>query len=390
MRWHYRNTVLALCTLAFFVTMFGRLAISPVVPQITDEFEISNAVIGASLTGMWLAYGLAQYPSGILGDRYGERKVILTALGGTSVACLLIALAPAFWVFVITTVVLGAFAGLHYSVATTLLSRIHDNVGTAVGIHNSGATIAGLAAPVVVAWVAVTFDWRAAVMVSALIGLPAFVLFFWMVEPTAPQRPNEPMRERFKHGTLGDLLSRPAIAFALGIAIIGEFVWQAAASFLPIFLIEHAGYSSSVAAVGFSAYFVSQGVAQVGVGWASDRFGRDRATAGCLLLGAIGIALLVGESAVVVVALGIVLLGIGMSFEAALLPRMLSDLSVEERATGFGLLRTIYVITASLGSVVVGLIADAFGWAASFGFLAALLLVAFVGFVLEWFLSRTD
>ena len=390
MRWHYRNTVLALCTLAFFVTMFGRLAISPVVPQITDEFEISNAVIGASLTGMWLAYGLAQYPSGILGDRYGERKVILTALGGTSVACLLIALAPAFWVFVITTVVLGAFAGLHYSVATTLLSRIHDNVGTAVGIHNSGATIAGLAAPVVVAWVAVTFDWRAAVMVSALIGLPAFVLFFWMVEPTAPQRPNEPMRERFKHGTLGDLLSRPAIAFALGIAIIGEFVWQAAASFLPIFLIEHAGYSSSVAAVGFSAYFVSQGVAQVGVGWVSDRFGRDRATAGCLLLGAIGIALLVGESAVVVVALGIVLLGIGMSFEAALLPRMLSDLSVEERATGFGLLRTIYVITASLGSVVVGLIADAFGWAASFGFLAALLLVAFVGFVLEWFLSRTD
>jgi MFS transporter, YNFM family, putative membrane transport protein len=389
MRWHYRNTVLALCTLAFFVTMFGRLAISPVVPQITDEFEISNAVIGASLTGMWLAYGLAQYPSGVVGDRYGERKVILTALGGTSVACLLIALAPAFWVFVITTVVLGAFAGLHYSVATTLLSRIHDNVGMAVGIHNSGATIAGLSAPVVVAWVAVTFDWRAAVMVSALIGVPAFVLFFRLVEPTAPQRPNEPMRERFKLGTLGEVLSRPAIAFALGIAIIGEFVWQAAASFLPIFLIEHAGYSSSVAALGFSAYFVSQGVAQVGVGWVSDRFGRDRATAGCLLLGAIGIALLVSESAVVVVALGIVLLGIGMSFEAALLPRMLSDLSVEERATGFGLLRTIYVITASLGSVVVGLIADAFGWGASFGFLAALLLVAFVGFVLEWLLSRT-
>lgn len=198
------------------------------------------------------------------------------------------------------------------------------------------------------------------------------------------------MRERFKLDALGALLSRPTIAFALGIAIIGEFVWQAAASFLPIFLIEHAGCSSSVAALGFSAYFVSQGVAQVGVGWVSDRFGRDRSTAGCLLLGAVGIALLVRESAVVLVALGIVLLGIGMSFEAALLPRMLSDLSVEERATGFGLLRTIYVITASLGSVVVGLIADTFGWGASFGFLAALLLVAFVGFVLEWLLSRND
>jgi MFS transporter, YNFM family, putative membrane transport protein len=387
MRWHYRNTVLALCTLAFFVTMFGRLAVSPLVPMITDEFAVSNAIIGASLTGMWLAYGLAQFPSGILGDRYGERVVILTALGGTSVACLLIAVAPAFWVFLVASVVLGAFAGLHYSVATTLLSRIHDNVGTAVGVHNSGATVAGLVAPAAVTWVAVAFGWRPAVALTAGIGLLGFALFLRSVRPTEPQRPSISIREQLELHTLGELLSRPPIAFMLTAAIIGEFVWQGAASFLPVFLLEHGGYSSSIAAIGFSAYFVSQGFAQVGVGWVSDRFGRDRATAGCFLVGAAGIALLVAGSGVVATALGIALLGVGMSFEAALLPRVLSALSAEERGTGFGLIRTAYVITASLGSVVVGFVADVFGWGASFGFLAALLLVAFGLFASKWAFS---
>ncbi|APX97753.1 MFS transporter [Natronorubrum daqingense] len=386
-RWRYRNTVLALCTLAFFVTMFARVAISPVVPQIIAAFEVSNTAIGAALTGMWVAYGLVQFPSGVVGDRFGERVVILTALGGTAVACLLIAGAPVFVVFVAATIVLGAFAGLHYSVATTLLSRIHDNVGTAVGIHNSGATIAGLVAPGIVTWLTVAFGWRVALASTAVVGAAAFALFYAFVEPTEPQRPSVSMREQFDFRALAELLSRPAITFMVLVAIVGEFVWQGAASFLPMFLIEHREYSSSLAAVGFSAYFVSQGFAQVGVGWVSDRFGRDLATAGCFLLGALGLALLVVGPGLAAAALGVLLLGVGMSFEAPLLPRILSRLSEAERGTGFGLIRTVYVLTASVGSLVVGFTADVFGWGVSFGLLAVLLLLVFASFVLTWVFS---
>lgn len=80
MPWRYRDSVLTLCTFAFFVTMVGRLAISPVIPEIIETFSVSNAVVGFALTGMWLAYGLAQYPSGVLAERYGERKIILIAV----------------------------------------------------------------------------------------------------------------------------------------------------------------------------------------------------------------------------------------------------------------------------------------------------------------------
>lgn len=58
MRWRYQESVLAACTLAFFVTMVGRLVVSPIVPTIAADFAISNAAIGASLTAMWGAYAL--------------------------------------------------------------------------------------------------------------------------------------------------------------------------------------------------------------------------------------------------------------------------------------------------------------------------------------------
>jgi MFS transporter, YNFM family, putative membrane transport protein len=150
-RWRYQETVLALCTLAFFATMAGRLAISPVVGQITATFGVSNSSIGVALTGMWMAYFASQYPSGILADRFGERPVILVAVGGTAVACLFLAVAPAFPFFVVGTILLGAVAGLHYSVATTLLTRTYDEIGAAIGIHNSGGPAAGLLAPPIAA-----------------------------------------------------------------------------------------------------------------------------------------------------------------------------------------------------------------------------------------------
>ena len=42
-----------------------------------DSFEITKGAIGLTLTPMWLAYAVFQFPSGLLGDCYGERTVIV-------------------------------------------------------------------------------------------------------------------------------------------------------------------------------------------------------------------------------------------------------------------------------------------------------------------------
>lgn len=378
MNWQYRHTVLLSCLLAFFVTYFGRLAISPVIPLLTAEFAITNTLVGVALTGMWLAYGLAQFPSGILADRYGERPVILVAVGGTMAMAVLLALSPVYPAFVGAAVALGGVAGLHYAVATTLLSRTFDDLGTAVGLHSVGGPLAGLVAPVAAAGIGVRWGWRPAVASTAVVGVPIFVLFALKVRPIEPRNPGKPLRERLELGPLIDLLARPSIAFPLAIAVAGTYVAQGLLSFLPAFLVSFHGYTPTAAGVAFSAFFVVRTSGQIAVGRVSDTYGRDAAIAGAMAAGAVGLPLLVAAGGLAAVAAGLVLAGVASSFFSAIDPRFMDALGDEDRGTGFGLVRTVYTVLGAAGSAGVGLTADFLGWGVAFGSLGALFLCCFL------------
>ena len=376
MRPQYRNIVLALCTFAFAATMVARLVISPVVPDITDDLAVSTGAIGLALSAMWASYALVQFPSGVLANRFGERVVILAAIGLTAVASVLLAFAPSFAVFAVMAVALGAGAGLHYTAATSFLARYFERVGRAIGIHSTGGPLAGLLAPVAAAAVGARYGWRAAIALGAVVAVPVFVLFWLRIRETPPVRENDSMRSQVHPGALKTLLSRPEIRYTTYLAVGGAFCWQATASFLPAFLIQHHGLSTATASLLFSAYFVVQGVAQPVVGGLSDRFGRDSTAAAVFGLGILGYGTLVVGSGLVVFA-AIPVIGVAMSWGAPVQSRFIDHLSESERATGFGLVRTVYMTLGASGSVVVGVVADVAGWRASFGLLVGLLVVVF-------------
>ena len=371
--WSYQGAVLGACTLAFFATMAARLAISPVVPAIGDAFSVSNSAIGLALTGMWLAYAASQFPSGLLADRYGERRIILVAVGGTAVASGLLAVAPSYPVFLVGTVVLGGVAGLHYSVATSLLTRTLPNTGSAIGIHTAGAPLAGLLIPLAAGAVGAWLGWRWALALGVLVALPTALLFAAVVRPIPPLRPDESVWGRLRVRPLFELLTRPPIARTMGLCVAGAFVWQATASFLPAFLIEYHGYTASVASALFSAYFVVQGLAQPGLGTLSDRMDRYPAAAIAVAIGVVGYVALVVGPGLWTVSAAVICTGVAMSWGAALLPTFMDHLGEDERSVGFGLIRSSYMILGAAGSVVTGAAADLLGWGPAFIGLAVLL-----------------
>lgn len=371
--WSYQGAVLGACTLAFFATMAARLAISPVVPAIGDAFAVSNGAIGLALTGMWLAYASSQFPSGLLADRYGERTVILLAVVGTAVTSGLLAATSSYTLFFVAVVALGGMAGLHFSVATSLLARIMPNTGSAIGIHNAGAPLAGVLIPTVAGALGAWLGWQWAVILGAVVALPAAVLFAVVVRPTAPARPSVSVWSRVRVRPILDLLAQPPIALTTGLSVAGEFVWQATASFLPAFLIEHHGYTEPRAGVLFSAYFVVQGLAQPAIGSFSDRVGRYPAAALSVGVGVLGYGSLVVGTGLWTVGMGLVCVGIAMGWGAALLPAFMDHLREKERSAGFGLIRTTYMILGASGSAVTGVVADVLGWEAAFLSLAGLL-----------------
>ncbi|MFP8957694.1 MFS transporter [Natrialbaceae archaeon A-CW3] len=368
-----QHEVIVLCMLGFLATMVARVVISPIVPDLTATFGVTTGAIGLALSGMWAAYAITQFPSGILGDRYGERIVILVAIAGTGLASLLLALSPSFPVFLVLVVALGGAAGLVYSAATSLVTKQADETGRAIGVYIAGGPIAGLAAPPIAAAVGAWYSWRAAIALGAVASLPVLVLFARGVEPRAPANPDVTIREQVAVEAVVDLLSRPAIVYTTVLAVLGAFTWQATASFLPAFLEEFHGYSRAQASLLFSAYFVVHGITQPLTGELSDRFSRDDAALVTMVVGVVGYGLFLVSSSLVVIGPAVVLVGLAMSWGAPLQSKFMDSLSREEQGTGFGLVRTVYMSLGSLGSVVTGVLVDIAGWQVAFGLLVVLM-----------------
>jgi len=115
------------------------------------------------------------------------------------------------------------------------------------------------------------------------------------------------------------------------------------------------------------------------MGWVSDIVGRDIVLAGLMATAAMGHGVVLVAESTLFLALGIGLIGVGISFGGVISSRIMDHLSDAERGTGFGLARTVFLLVGSLGSVVTGALADMFGWVSAFGLIIAMLLVVFKG-----------
>lgn len=373
----YRYSVLAFCLFSYFATMAARTAVSPVLPVIRDEFLVSNAAMGLVLTGMWGAYAVSSYPSGVLGDRYGERRVVLLAVGLSAVGSAFLALSPTYPVFLLSALFLGAGAGLYYPVAAMLLESLFERTGRAIGLHLTGSQLAGLVTPVVVAALAARYGWRIGIGLGVVATTAALILFAWRVEPTPASNPGVSVRGAFTTARMLPPLRNRRVLYTVALAGAGSFAWQGTATFLPTFVGAQYGFGTTTAGGLLSVFFVMLTVATPVAGSISDGISRD-GTAGLLFVVAVaGYGLLLGgvDAGLPAALAGTALVGIGMSWPAALESRMLTEFDDADRGAGFGMARGTYLLIGAGGSVGVGTLADVAGWDVAFGGLAGLLVL---------------
>ncbi|MFB6194766.1 MAG: MFS transporter [Haloplanus sp.] len=374
-QWDDRHTALSLCVGSYFAVRLAQLLVSPVVPSLREAFDISRGTVGVILTGMWLLYACSQLPSGAAGDRYGPRRVVLAALGCTAVAAVALATAPSAYTFAAFALLLGVGAGLYYTPATALLADRFEEVGGVIGIHRAGSQAAGLVAPALVAVVGARFGWRIALGSGAVVAVALLGgVLVWGSSTDRPRGATAP-----DGGTtvgpraLAGVLTRPPVAFTVGLAAIGEFVTLTTVSYLPAFLVAHHDLSLAGAGALFSAYFAVVAVLQPVSGWVSDVIGRDAVVAGLFAAGAVGYATLGTTTRLAFAVPAVALVGVAMSWGPPVQSRAVDALADAERGVGFGLVRTGYILVGALGPAVVGAVADAAGWDAGVGLLAGLL-----------------
>jgi MFS family permease len=348
------------------------VVIGPVVPGIMDAYGVSRGAVGLGLTAMWVAYALVQLPSGLLGDRHGDRLTVLGALSLTAAATLAVAAAPTFLAFGVAVAALGVGAGVYYNPATSLLDRTSEGVGGAIGVHRVGGQAAGVVAPAGAAVLVPWYGWRVTVGLG-LASVGAAALLFGRWTAGADRRTDEaPAAVPVDLSLLGRLLARRHTRQTTAAMSLVEFVGLAAMSFLPTLLIEHHGFGDQAANVAFAAFFATAALAQPVAGHLSDRVGRDSTVAVVAGVGVLGYGGLAVAGRPLLAVAGTVLAGASMSATPVVQSRMLDGLEAAERGVGFGVFRTVYLLLGATGTAVVGTVADGAGWGWAAGLLSAL------------------
>lgn len=370
-----RRITLVTAVAANFSQFGARVVISPFVLVIARTFGRTKGDIGLVLTLMWATFAVFQFPSGVFADRYGERRIILLSLGLTAIGSGLVGLSPTYTTFILAALTLGAGAGLYFAVGTALLSRVFKGASLPFGIHSAGVPIAGLIFPLLATAIALRFDWRAGILSGSAITLVVFGITYIGLSPKPPTDPESNIRERLHPRSAIGLLSNPGVLFTIGLSAIGMYVFQAFVSFFPSFLQEYHDLSGATASSLFAGVFVLLTIFMPVAGYVADQIGTDRGLVGVFFFAISGFMLVLVDSWPALL-LGVVVLGIGLTWHGVLQARFMELFKPGEKGTGFGLSRTVYVLLGSVGNVTTGMLAENLSWVAAYGLVITLLVCA--------------
>lgn len=178
--------------LGWIVIYAGRSVISPVISEIQAEFGLSKAQTGGVMSLFFLAYTILQVPSGILGDKIGRKKVLVTGFFLFAAFIASVSISPTFMVFIalwmLTGAAQGTYYGPQYAVSSEAIPKQWITLGSAV--IGSGMSF-GIAFGYYLSSVMVTnyhTSWKMPFVIVAIpILLVTLMMMFWIKEKPKPQ-----------------------------------------------------------------------------------------------------------------------------------------------------------------------------------------------------------
>lgn len=170
--------IVAACFLiSIYVGCCGFFGFTAMIDPIVREFGWSYTEVSFASSLRGLEMGILAPIVGVLTDRFGPRRLILTGVVTIGAGFVLLSLTQSLWTFYASFILLAFGAGGCTSVVTlTVVARwFHRNLGKAMGITVSGFGASGLLIPVVV-WLIDSYGWRTAMILQGAgmwaLGIP--------------------------------------------------------------------------------------------------------------------------------------------------------------------------------------------------------------------------
>ena len=207
------------------------------------EFGASIALLGVVANVSALSYGLSAFPAGAIVDKVGSKSMVVLSMAGSGAAAALAAAAPNVGVLAAALVLMGVLGGIYHPAGLSLVTRGVRERTRGLGFHGMGGNLGTATAPILAAFVAGVWSWRASFLVFAVLALVVAVLvhFSRVEEPGASD--GDPDRDAGLPGdtsTVRRTLLVPLILVFVINAFYG-FIFRGTVTFLPLHMSRNLG-----------------------------------------------------------------------------------------------------------------------------------------------------
>ncbi|WP_222426574.1 MFS transporter [Amycolatopsis rhizosphaerae] len=380
------RTTIALLSGVYIIDFIDRVMIAVALPLIGAEFGLPRTTQGLIVSAFAIAYTIGQLPGGLLADRVGARPLLVISLIAWSVFTAATGFAPGLLILLLLRMLFGIAQALFPAASFKALAErtTREARSRSAGLILSSNYLGAGLGPLIVAPLVVAAGWRHTFWIIAAGGLIIGVVLWRLLPPPLSRDLTEqgdhpapavggrvPMSRVLRNG----LVVRCAVMFGcFNMLVYGMITW------VPSYLVVAKGMSLVKAGVSAAVPQLISAIAVVIGGWLMSRRFDQRPRVLVVPALVIAAALLVPMLLATSTTMFTVLQTLAM-FSSALatigiigLP--LRVLPRDVVGSGFGVVNTGGQLAGVLAPLVMGWLADQFGFAAAFGFLAATTLAA--------------
>lgn len=353
-----RGKVLLLSVCHFIHDVYSSF-LAPLLPLIIEKFGLSLTQAGFLSTVMQIPALLNPY-IGKLADRISVRYFIILAPAMTAIPMSLLGLAPSYAVLLILMFLTGVSVSLFHVPAPALVYKVAGGkTGKGMSFYMTGGELARTLGPISIIGAVSLLGFEGYYPVMGF-GIAASVVMYFKFRdmPVTVNPHSTPSIRKTCIEMKGLLLPLSAIVIVRG------FMHACLTAFLPLYIMSRSG-DLWLAGISLACFEAAGVVGILAVGSLSDRFGRRRLLAFCLIIAPVAMLIFTAVSGWLQLML-LLVVGVSLLSTTPVMLAMVQEYSQNGSSAANGVFMMISFLARSAVVVLVGFVADIVGLETTF------------------------